>query len=88
MSKYKLVPVEPTHEMVIAGDHAEAAGCYVTGIYTDMLAAAPAVQPTPSVAGLVEALELISDTDPDEGTAWFHEVANKALIAYRKQKEE
>lgn len=25
------------------------------------------------------ALELIADTDPDEGTAWFHTVANAAL---------
>ena len=25
------------------------------------------------------ALELIADTDPDEGTAWFHSVANAAL---------
>lgn len=33
---------------------------------------------------LVKALELISDTDPDEGTAWFHDIAHKALAAYRK----
>lgn len=36
---------------------------------------------------LVKALELISNTDPDEGTAWFHEVAHKALAAYRNQVE-
>ncbi len=33
---------------------------------------------------LLEALELISDTDPDEGSAWFHEIAYNALAAYRK----
>lgn len=38
-----------------------------------------------SVNGLVEALELISDTDPDEGTAWFHDIAHKALANYHKQ---
>lgn len=37
------------------------------------------------VKALVEALELISDTDPDEGTAWFHEIAYKALAALGKQ---
>jgi len=36
---------------------------------------------------LVEALELISVTDPNEGVAWFHEIAYKALAAHRKQQE-
>lgn len=27
----------------------------------------------------VYALKRIADTDPDDGTAWFHDVANKAL---------
>lgn len=40
--------------------------------------------PEPDVSILVEALELISDTDPNDGTAWFHEVAYKALATYRK----
>lgn len=50
----------------------------------DLLAgvSAPAA---PDVSALVEALEMISDTDPDEGTAWFHEVACKALAAHHKQ---
>ena len=33
---------------------------------------------------LAGVLELISDTDPDEGTAWFHDIAHKALAAHRK----
>ena len=28
---------------------------------------------------LEEALHLIADTDPDDGAAWFHEIADKAL---------
>lgn len=43
------------------------------------------VEQQPDVAQLVEALELISDTDPDDETAWFHEIADNALAAYRKQ---
>lgn len=38
----------------------------------------------PDVSALVEALELISDTDPNEGAAWFHEIAYKALATHRK----
>ncbi len=30
-------------------------------------------------AKLREALERIVDTDPDEGTQWFHEIARAAL---------
>jgi vacuolar-type H+-ATPase subunit I/STV1 len=30
------------------------------------------------------ALERIADTDPDEGTAWFHEVARAALAEEKK----
>jgi hypothetical protein len=30
-------------------------------------------------ARLREALERIADTDPDQGTAWFHDAANAAL---------
>lgn len=33
------------------------------------------------IARLREALERIADTDPDEGTAWFHDIATKALEA-------
>ena len=31
------------------------------------------------IAELEAALKRIEDTDPDEGTAWFHEVARAAL---------
>jgi hypothetical protein len=31
------------------------------------------------IARLREALERIADTDPDEGTSWFHNVARAAL---------
>ncbi|MBS7349215.1 MAG: hypothetical protein KIG95_03485 [Comamonas sp.] len=41
-------------------------------------------EPAPDASVLVEALELISDTDPDEETAWFHDIAHKALESYRK----
>jgi hypothetical protein len=34
-------------------------------------------------AVLVEALERVADTDPDDGTAWFHEVANAALASVK-----
>lgn len=47
MTDYKLVPVEPTPEMLAEGEHALEAGCYASGIYADMLAAAPAVQGEP-----------------------------------------
>lgn len=38
-------------------------------------------------AKLREALENIADTDPDEGTAWFHDVANAALAATQEKPE-
>ena len=44
MSDYKLVPVEPTPEMLAAGKYALDVGCYSSGIYADMLATAPDVQ--------------------------------------------
>lgn len=47
MANYKLMPVEPTLEMLTAGEYALEAGCYVSGIYADMRAAAPAVQGEP-----------------------------------------
>lgn len=50
----------------------------------DALLVAAEQQSVPDVSALVEALELISDTDPDEGAAWFHEIADKALADYRK----
>ena len=33
----------------------------------------------------VEALEEITDTDPDEGTSWFHERADQALAALKAE---
>lgn len=50
MTEYRLVPVEPTAEMMAAGKYALEAGCYASGIYADMLAAAPAVQGEPVVS--------------------------------------
>ena len=66
MSKYKLVPVEPTSEMLAAGEYALEAGCYASGIYADMLASSPAVQ------GLVDALEQIERWDgfPSTDKTW------------------
>lgn len=55
MTDYKLVPVVPTAEMLEAGEYALEFGCYASGIYADMLAAAP--QPAPDVTQLVEALK-------------------------------
>ena len=37
------------------------------------------------VGELTAALELISNTDPDDGTAWFHEIADAALSASKEQ---
>lgn len=45
--KYKLVPVEPTSEMLAAGERALDAGCYASGIYADILAATPEVEQEP-----------------------------------------
>lgn len=53
------------------------------GIPTRNVYAAP--QLPPDISKLVEALELISNTDPDEGTAWFHDIAHKALEAYHTE---
>ena len=36
------------------------------------------------IAELEAALKRIEDTDPDEGTAWFHEVARAALAGGKK----
>ena len=41
MTDYKLVPVVPTAEMLAAGEYALKFGCYASGIYADMLSAAP-----------------------------------------------
>lgn len=41
MTDYKLVPVVPTAEMLAAGKYALEFGCYASGIYADMLSAAP-----------------------------------------------
>ncbi|MEN5176358.1 hypothetical protein [Brevundimonas diminuta] len=35
----------------------------------------------------VEALEEIADTDPDDGTSWFHERANQALAALQAEQK-
>lgn len=55
--------------------------CYGDGYHDGLV---DAWRDQPDITQLVEALELISDTDPDEGTAWFHEIANRALSAYRE----
>lgn len=47
MTDYKLMPLEPTREMLAAGDYSLEAGCYASGIYADMLDAAPDVQGEP-----------------------------------------
>jgi len=47
MNNYKLVPVEPTVEMLVAGKYALEAGCHASVIYADMIAAAPTVQGEP-----------------------------------------
>src|SRR5690606_12827693 len=63
MSDYKLVPVEPTLDMMREGMEVYAsedcAEADVLGIYKAMLAAAPAVQGGPDVA--TQILSLISD---------------------------
>lgn len=38
---WQLVPTEPTGAMQVAGEYAKQNGCYPSGIYADMLAAAP-----------------------------------------------
>lgn len=61
---YVMVPVEPTQGMLAAGKYALEAGCYSSGIYADMIAAAPAVQGEP-----VEAVNLayeLGDLEGDE----------------------
>jgi hypothetical protein len=40
----------------------------------------------PEVSALVEALERIADTDPDDGTSWFHDQANTALSQLKEPK--
>lgn len=45
MTDFKLVPVVPTSEMLAAGEYALEFGCYASGIYADMLAAAPVLGP-------------------------------------------
>ena len=45
MTDFKLVPVVPTSEMLAAGKYALEFGCYASGIYADMLAAAPVLGP-------------------------------------------
>lgn len=37
-------------------------------------------------AMLRQALERIADTDPDEGTQWFHDVARTVLEKHKEQK--
>lgn len=41
MTQFKLVPVEPTREMMEAGKIAQDNGCWPRGVYAAMLAAAP-----------------------------------------------
>lgn len=51
MTQFKLVPLEPTREMLEAGKIAQDNGCWPSGVYADMLAAAPS--PWISVRGEV-----------------------------------
>ena len=37
-------------------------------------------------AALLEALQRIADTDPDDGTSWFHDVANAAIANATQQR--
>ena len=37
-------------------------------------------------AELLEALQRIADTDPDDGTSWFHDVANAAIANATQQR--
>ena len=88
MSKYKLVPIEPTQEMI---DKGRTARTHPRERYKAMLAAAPAVEQAPEVAKLVEALEEMIDvakrvdswecfpSDPIER-------AEDALALYRQQR--
>lgn len=55
MGDYKLAPVKPTPEMEAAGKYAMEAGCYVSGIYADMLAEVPAMQEEPVATAPVAA---------------------------------
>jgi len=36
---------------------------------------------------LLEALTRIADTDPDDGTAWFHDVANAAIARIEEENQ-
>jgi hypothetical protein len=45
------------------------------------LASEDALKAASRIEKLEAALEKIMDTDPDEGTSWFHDIARKALDA-------
>ena len=93
MTKYKLVPIEPTREMwAAAGDAVVALNskhhdAISEAVYNAMLNAAPTVGQAPEVSKLVKALERISNMD----SISYHSlesakiVARKAITAYRKQ---
>lgn len=59
MSKYKMVPVEPTDDMVDAG---RSQSSFPLGVYKAMIAAAPAVQGEPAVFDEDAALSLAERT--------------------------
>ena len=37
---------------------------------------------------LLDALKKIANTDPDDGTSWFHDVANKTIAMCEEQNNE
>lgn len=76
MSDYKLVPVEPTAEMLEAGKYALEAGCYASGIYADMLAAAPVVN---IVATKNEQGQIVSVSLQDEDHRVLKVIAEAAV---------
>ena len=84
MSKYKVVPIEPTEEMRKAfhssyGLYEAGYGEYPDSQWRSMLAAAPAVEQAPEVAKLVEAVEgLLTITDESLGVSGCHLNGNMA----------
>ena len=92
MTDYKLVPVEPTWAMEVAGQHALEAGCYASGIYADMLAAAPDVYRHPATPSFLEypSFEESANFDPvpapqpvDDGLSTAVEVVADRLATDR-----
>lgn len=85
MSKYKLVPIEPTQEMI---DEGLTARTHPRERYKAMLAAAPTVEQAPEVAKLVETLEQCITSMLDSGyhtDAVVIQAARSALAVHHKQ---